>query len=378
MLKTSRLFISAVVSVGIVTISSPSLSQKIEYEDGVRIVHNEKPLWGNNPRVALEFVRQIGVFEGPDDNYMFYVPSDIAKDADGNIYVMDAGNYRVQKFDPYMKYLATFGRQGQGPSEFSSHPMDINIDSERNIYVGSNDGRQIQILTPEGKEIKRIRFSGKSNTFRLSGSGLIIRPYYSSIWYVDGKPTMYEPKMHTKLVGLYDENGMLIRELGKIHDFKDINITISANRNYIEVDSHDNIYLTFLYQNRIEKYSPEGKLLWKADRPLNYKLSYKLEEISRELPDGSIMKDYIPRFTSVSSEIGIDHKGRIWVKTITKHGGEGKKYEYKLEIFDNEGILLGRVPLPEKSRGSMRIFHDRLFFIGAELMYIYEYKIIDK
>jgi len=39
---------------------SLSLSaQKIEYKDGVKIIHNEKPLWGENPKVALEFVRKI-------------------------------------------------------------------------------------------------------------------------------------------------------------------------------------------------------------------------------------------------------------------------------------------------------------------------------
>jgi len=377
MLKISRLFISAVVSVGIVTISSPSLSQKIEYEDGVRIVHNDKPLWGKNPKVALEFVRQIGVFEGPDENYMFYLPTDIAKDTDGNLYVMDAGNYRVQKFDPDMKYLATFGRQGQGPSEFSSFPYSINLDEEGNIYIDDHDGRQIQILTPEGKEIKRIRFSGRSNPFRLSGSGLIIRPYWNSISYIDDEIERGF-KMSNQVVGLYDKNGLLIKELGKIHDFKDINITVSANLNYIEVDSNDNIYLSFVYQNRIEKYSHEGKLLWKADRPLNYKLSYKLEEIKREMPDGSIYKYFSSKFTGVSTDIEIDHKGRIWLRTITKQGGEGEKYEFELEIFDNDGILLGRIPLPEKTGLHMRIFDDRLFFIGDETMFIYEYKIIEK
>ena len=350
----------------------------IETKDGVKYVHNHAPAWGDTLKVALEFVQKIGELDTEDENYMFYLPTDMARDDQGNIYVVDAGNYRIQKFDANGKYLVTFGRQGQGPSEFSLRPWTINFDTEWNMYIAVQGVRNIQILTPEGKEIKRIRFSFTSDGFGISRSGNLIIPYRSSpITYVDGKP-ISEIEQNTALIGLFDHNGSLLKEIGKIQEFKDINITKHANSNFIEVDSDGNIYLNFRFQNRIEKYSPEGELLWKADRPLDYELSYKLEERKIEMPDGSIYKSFLPRFTFVSFEIGIDHKGHIWVPTVTKQGKEGEESEYKFEILDNDGILLGRIPLPEKSSNHMRIFHDRLFFIGAENMFIYEYKIVEK
>ena len=136
--------------------------------------------------------------------------------------------------------------------------------------------------------------------------------------------------------------------------------------------------MSFYYQNRIEKYSPEGKLLWSSERPLNFELKYNLEESKSEMPDGEIRISFLPRFTIVSSNIGVDYKGRIWVLTYMKNVREDRKSEERFEIFDNEGVFLGRIPQPEKRGGEWKIIDDRLFFVGAESMFIYEYKIVEK
>ena len=348
----------------------------VEIKDDVRHVHNYAPQWGDEPKVALEFVQQIGQEESKYENYMFYGPSDIAMDADGNIYVVDAGNYRVQKFDPNGTYLATFGKKGQGPGEFEYNPMRINIDTSGNMYILA--GNYIQIFDPGGKEIRRTKFDFTFNEFRLSSSSQLIISYeIRAIRTFDGKIKFTsEPK--TSLVGQYNIDGSLVREFGKFHDFNNIYVTGPANTNFIEVDSHDDIYMSFYYQNRIEKYSPEGKLLWSSERPLNFELKYNLEESKSEMPDGEIRISFLPRFTIVSSNIGVDYKGRIWVLTYMKNVREDRKSEEKFEIFDNDGVFLGKIPQPEKRGGEWQIIDDRLFFVGAESMFIYEYKIVEK
>lgn len=193
-------------------------AQKIEYEDGVRIVHNEEPKWGDDPKIAIEFVKQIGVFEGPDENYMFYIPCDIEKDSNGNIYILDAGNYRIQKFDPDGKYLATFGRRGKGPSEFED-PISLEIDSEGNLYVGSDINNLVIILNSQGKEIRRFRIKGELRpNFRMTENKNFIMPneagkmiFATSIGDVlilHGTPSQIEGS----LLQIYDNKGNFIRE----------------------------------------------------------------------------------------------------------------------------------------------------------------------
>jgi hypothetical protein len=56
-----------------------------------------------------------------DENYMFYRVKNIEVDNQGNIYVLDAGSHRVQKYDKDGNYLLTIGKRGQGPGEFEFH-----------------------------------------------------------------------------------------------------------------------------------------------------------------------------------------------------------------------------------------------------------------
>ena len=148
----------------------------IEIKDGVEHIHNKASLLGDEQKVSLEFIQKIGELDAQDENYMFYQHGDIVRDANGNLYVLDAGNYRIQKFDPQGKYLATFGRKGQGPSEFNI-PNGLQIDAEGNLYVCNAISSRlcwIQILSPDGKEIRRFKLPPLSDIFWMTHSGKII------------------------------------------------------------------------------------------------------------------------------------------------------------------------------------------------------------
>ena len=46
-----------------------------------------------------------------------------------------------------------------------------------------------------------------------------------------------------------------------------------GNQIHFSADGRNNTYIVFDYQNRIEKYSSDGKLLWRSDRKLNYSMA---------------------------------------------------------------------------------------------------------
>jgi hypothetical protein len=58
----------------------------------------------------------------------------IAVDPDGDVYVVDLGNRRVQVFDSSGAYLRQFGGSGSGDGQFL-YPAGIDLDSDGNIYV---------------------------------------------------------------------------------------------------------------------------------------------------------------------------------------------------------------------------------------------------
>ena len=78
--------------------------------------------------------------EGPE---LFGMISDVAFDAEGNILVADEADYSVRTFGPDGSHVASFGREGEGPMEFSSRPHSIGALADGRILVGTRGSTKI-------------------------------------------------------------------------------------------------------------------------------------------------------------------------------------------------------------------------------------------
>ena len=94
-----------------------------------------------------EFLRSFGSFMNVQDPKAdpgkFWGPRDIAIDPQGNLYVTDTGNKRVQKFTPTGEFLGVWGGGGITPGAFEE-PVGIDIDQQGNIYVADAWNQRIQ------------------------------------------------------------------------------------------------------------------------------------------------------------------------------------------------------------------------------------------
>jgi len=125
----------------------------VEVINGVKHVHNTAPKWGEDPEVRLELIRKFG---------QFYKPFDISLDSNGNVYVADSGNHRIQKFSPDGEFLASYGRKGQGSGEFRIMG-GISLDNQGQMYVRDRSTGRLKVLSPQGNEIKNI------STMKITG-----------------------------------------------------------------------------------------------------------------------------------------------------------------------------------------------------------------
>jgi hypothetical protein len=130
----------------------------------------EKPL-------RAELVFKLGSNKPNED---FYKLSSFTVDKNGQIYILDAGNSRIQCFSKEGKFLFSFGRQGQGPGELSNNASKIKILSDGNIYVIDNYPRRINVYNPEGKFL----FSGKMPGY-FNDIVLLNNTYYLSSLYLE-------------------------------------------------------------------------------------------------------------------------------------------------------------------------------------------------
>jgi sugar lactone lactonase YvrE len=386
--------------------ASAVAGQKIETVDGVRVVHNEKGgLWGKTSRVSLELVRKIGDIDTEDENLAFNYPADVTVDGDGDIYILDAANARIQKFGSDGKFVATIGRKGQGPGEFI-FPDAISFDKDGNLVVADSAQNRVHVIIGGGRDVRSIVV--KEELVRN------VRPLASGEYTAQGstyafpRPDRPAPKPdEMRLFRRIGTDGRTVGSFGRLTDFGETMTTAVGNGTAYDLDGQDSLYVSFNAQNRIEKYAPDGTLAWRADRPLNYGTEVK-KKGKIETSGGRGWSTSGPEMNSCSVGIAVDGRGRVWVVTYTRQlkkeeqvqttmmmvGGRGGasnvsvKTEgntdlrttdaFKLEIFSPDGVLLGEIPLTHFA-DVIRVFGDRLYLIDRERgVTVYEYRIVEK
>ena len=109
---------------------------------------------------TLKLMRRIGTgghkheLTSPGD---FARPSGLAVDHDGNLYVADTLNNRIEIFDGDGKFISTFGKAGDGPGYFS-RPKGVAIDSDDHIWVVDGMQDRVQVFNQEAQLL--ISFGG--------------------------------------------------------------------------------------------------------------------------------------------------------------------------------------------------------------------------
>ncbi len=355
--------------------TSDSNAQKIEIKNDIKYIKNSKPVWSEDIKVKLKFVQIIGKPESEDDNYLLFFPNDILQDENRNIYILDSGNNRIQKYDSNGEYIKTTGREGQGPVEFRSAHYFV-FGSDSTIYVGDEGNKRIQILSLDGKYIESFRFMECTDFIVLNENEML---YYHARRRSEDffKPT---------LMGIINRDGRLRNKFCTPEKYKDYDpdmvklLSVSGNRVFMDIDSENYIYLVFERQNRIEKYNMAGKQIFRSERPLEYKISHKIRKVKNKRTG---FEFDLPKFTMVSQGFGLDNKENMWIWTYKKQYTKGSRSKdiYILEIFNNDGILSGVIPFPVEwesysADSRIRIFNDSIFFVNPASNLVYEYQII--
>jgi sugar lactone lactonase YvrE len=80
----------------------------------------------------------------------FSKPAGVAVDHEGNLYVADTMNNRVEIFDADGQFISTFGKNGDGPGYFA-RPKGVAIDGDGHIWVADGMQDRVQVFDKEGQ-----------------------------------------------------------------------------------------------------------------------------------------------------------------------------------------------------------------------------------
>jgi sugar lactone lactonase YvrE len=102
---------------------------------------------------TLKPIRRMGT---TGKNHELTTPGDFAKpvgvavDSEGNLFVADTLNNRIEMFDADGQFISTFGKNGDGPGYFA-RPKGIAIDADNHIWVTDGMQDRVQVFNQEGQ-----------------------------------------------------------------------------------------------------------------------------------------------------------------------------------------------------------------------------------
>ena len=170
----------------------------------------------------------------------------IAVDADGSVYVSDGG--RIQKFTTEGSFVTEWGSAGTGDGQFQD-AKGIAIDDSGNIYVADFVVNRIQKFTSNGTFIREFRFSQGSGDgeFGLGPSGIA----------VDADGALYITDWINNRVQKFDGNGSFITKWG----FYGTGNGMFRSPEGIQVDDTGTVYVADSVNNRIQAFSNTGTFI---------------------------------------------------------------------------------------------------------------------
>jgi 6-bladed beta-propeller len=146
----------------------------------------------------------------------FNRPTDVAWDRAGNIYVADGigNNNRVAKFDKEGRFIKHWGSTGTAPGQFSGVKA-LAIDAQGNVYVADAGNKRIQVFDAEGAFKSEFGNVGTPLAMCMTrGSTQYL--YISHAGDEDGMEdaAIYKVQLDGKVVGKFGSAGKLPREFG--------------------------------------------------------------------------------------------------------------------------------------------------------------------
>jgi len=323
---------------------------EIYTQGNVKVVENKGPgLWeGEEGKdISFEETLSLGQEQG-EDHLMFYRLRDLAVDSDLNLYVLDAGNHRIIKFNKNGQFVWKAGRKGQGPGEFQ-YPRNITFSPEKELVVG--DGRRVHFFTKEGEYLRSIRIDKSYHDFYFLPDGRILVSVF-----VRGRPGV--------AAEYYTDGGEFIKEFTDEYRYGpelSFGGGVSIGGRGVQLIG-DKIYLSLPDQYEIREYDLEGNLIAKIKRNIKLKPpNIKITNIS-----GSTRVSVYPSDCSGPC-YKVGQKYLINCLRLAEKNDE-KKYDTKklIEFFNTEGQYLRRIELPEGRELTAIDSQKNLYFIQTD------------
>lgn len=286
-------------------------------------------------KIILEEILSIGTLD--DDAIFQWVGVNV--DLQKQIYVSDAMDYSLKKFDPQGKLLKKTGRRGQGPGEFLA-PRFLDS-SEKYLYVIDQNLPGIQVFNKNLEFIFRLPLQLPVVDIKvLSDDEIAVASLLSN---------------RSGAIYIIDAEGEVIRSI----QFTDKKSPFMMDLVSFDIGVDGHLYLAYTFQDKVEKFDAQGKKLW----------SQKLLKVN------NVERKKVSRFVVPTEilykDVALDSSERLYVL-----GGSFSKNKGRdVYVLSPEGDLLTIITLPESSHCIYLDSQDFLYARANEGITLKKYKL---
>ncbi|MFC1522957.1 6-bladed beta-propeller, partial [Elusimicrobiota bacterium] len=264
------------------------------------------------------YFKTIGTGKETSGNEGFSYLDDIAISKDGNIYVADTLNLRVQVFDKNGRYIRTIGTgEMTSGNEGFDDLHGIAIDKDSNLYVADTQNHRVQVFDKDGTHVKTIGTGEET----LGNEGFEL-PYSVAI---DKAGNLYVTDAQNHRVQVFDKNGTYVKTIGRGEE-------TLGNKGFIHpygvaTGKAGKLYAADVQNHRVQVFDKDGTYI----RTIG----------TGEMTSGN-------EGFSEPQGIAINKHGQLYVADYSNH---------RVQVFDKNGTYIRTIGTGEKTSGNEGFDH---------------------
>jgi DNA-binding beta-propeller fold protein YncE len=186
---------------------------------------------------------------------LFQAPRGVALAPDGTLYVADSRNHRIQHLSASGEVLSIWGAfadvaRGDAPGGTMNEPWSVAVDSQGNVYVADTWNHRIQKFSPDGQFIKMWGTFGQADTTTgmWGPRGLAF----------DDKDRLFVTDTGNKRVLIFDAEGNYISQFGSVGmDAGQFDEPVG-----IAINSQGQVVIADTWNQRVQVFTPDASGLY--------------------------------------------------------------------------------------------------------------------
>ena len=151
-----------------------------------------------------EFLISWGQFGQRETPNSFWGPRDVAVDKNGHVYVADTGNKRIVVFNTEGQFIVEFGDVGFADGQFDE-PSGLALDGDGNLYVADTWNQRVQVFSPDNNGLAQV-FLTKWDVEGWYGQSLDNKPYLT----IDQDGLVYASDPELSRIIVYNSSGEVV------------------------------------------------------------------------------------------------------------------------------------------------------------------------